>query len=1812
MKLTLTGALVVGAIGGLTAWAGDIPQDWDNPHNGRNEEGDSGRIVLGVGGVDREGYDGSSLRYYLNDIEEREKRECAALEESVATSVTNVAAATAAEAIAIATVVEVGAIAVASVELANAVLEQAIADQKLSLFKNFTERNVGAIDYSGSLTVEGYGNLEGQYQNVETMTLTPAGNSGMVTLSGGLIDTVQSLVAEQELTIGADAEVRNVESMTLRQNLTNNGTMRRVENIVGSVTLSNSGTIAYLGSADVGSFDNKADGSVLDADLIQTGDFWNAGKILVDDLEFDDGVNSGDLTVLCNMSGRSFTLEEGGSLGARGTVSMEGNITTAEGSTFLAAGAVTANSFVSNGTTQLLGPVTASGAIDAAGGKWQSLGTITTTDLNVGNDFTSVGDVFASGSVTVDSDKNVYFGGTLSAGKLTNSADRLATTGAVDVLGTITNDGTWDAKGASMTTGTLENTGTLKLAGSLVVADSIWQTESGNIVGTTPTASVKANALTGGALEGIYALDVLGEVSDADVTLAGAGSSARLGSVAGSTSVSDVGTLVVYGTTETTGAISGAGIGSALTFMDTATMKEATNFDALLAAADLNADGITGAGADASVAVGGSLAVAGTIAGVDKLVVVGDVVAENLDGTGRGSVYKVGGTLDADKVTGAETLVTNAAMVDVGASILGTGAGSLFRTTTLAGEDGSMAGTVAGFERLEVEEAVTNDGTISGTESGSVGIFGDSLTNNGTIEQFKHIEAQDVANAASGTITATGAGSDIVAATMTNAGTIAGAETITASDSLANEAGGVMTGTGDKAAITVGGSFVNAGTVERYGAVEAASVRNDADGTLTLAGDASTVKAGELTNSGVVANVGAAAVDGAFVNGENASFTGAGEGSALQAGTLVNLGEIANVGTTNVAGDLTNETSGTITGVGANAALTVGGDVANAGNIDAYATVEAQKLANREGGAITTTGAGSVVKAQSVENAGSVANVGTLAVDGTLENAETGAITAAGDGSSITAATITNAGNIENAATTTASGEITNAAGAAITATGVGSTLTADAVTNEGTIADVETFAAAGALTNAASGTIAGSGAGSAYAAGSVENAGALENIQSLSVAGTIANAAGGTITATGAGSVYSADEATNEGAIAGLETFEVAGTLTNAGSGTITATGAGSIIAADALENAGAIDALAILDVTGSAANSGTIAGAGAGSVFSFAALENTGTIDGVETLGTTGNLSAAAGGAITGSGADAAATVLGDMDNAGDYGGFTTTRVEGNLTNSGSFEVGNKTTVIGDFANDGGTLSTDLYGGALGTVVTHGEATISGGTLELNTIGEQLQIGEYYYVVSTDGGLTVDGELAIEENGTSPKLFHAEGFYDDYNYYVGLRRDQEYGDDPSSANEASLGQYVDDAAYLLGNDSFYEDSDLVAVLSKLDETKAADPTKATAMLLSMDGEIYADMGYVGLENTTRAHERLADMIRPNTYLVCEGCGKVRRSHDVCEHCGDEHEPVVSVYAYPEEAAFGRRFWATTFGAFNDVKGDGNARGFDANTFGLAVGSDAYRDARTRLGVFGSFQSSKIKGDGSYMVERGEVQSYAIGGYGYRDNALGTFVGSAAVGIDSYKATRTLNWGDDSLARTHKGTAHGTEYSLRLEEYRNVQVGSSILQPYVAGSFVYSDVNGTRERTIDGARDDDTYLTQLHTDGYDLTSYRSALGARWTTTWNTKSDAPLTLRANLSWLHEFGDTYATTISSFTATRDGYQQTSYQPSNPNGLGDLRYSVSGVGMGRDYAWLGLGFTTDGLFDCVSLFGGYDCLLNKRTTSHNINLGVDVEW
>ena len=1454
----LSGALLAGLCAGpalLLADDNTLKPDWNNPQTPYNQQGQSGIINLGAGGTYSNGYDGTSLRYYFNDDGWVLDKQRQLLIESITAATANEASAVAAEGVAIADILP-APIALATVQIAMAAFDLAIASQNLELFESYTMKTVNAVDYSGSLAVNGYGTLGGTYQNIETMTLTTTGGGGEVKLDKGSLDTIQSLKSAQDFVITNSGEVYNVETAKFDKNFTNEGTAVYVGAIKVEGAMQNGGKLAYVGPIEANQLENMNGGEMLGVEAIKVESMSNHGKIVIDDLKFGALENSGSLSVLCQTSGNSLTIT--GEFSSAGSVDVD-VINTEANSSFLTKGALTAGAFTSKGTTIVQGPAEITRKLRIDGGSWTSVGDVTARNIDISGSFTALGAVETVDPLVVHDKGRAYFGGPLSAAQI-------------------------------------KNDGVIQLKGSAIVDSLVDLGENGKITGTSPNASLTAGDMVGGSVSGLQTLNVNGYVWDVDVDMGGAGSSANVGHFVGATSVSSVGTLVVRDQSGTTGAISGAGVGSTFTFLDASTVGEISNFGALSVAKSLTATSVAGAGVDATASIGGDLNVSGDVQNIDKLVVGGNATLAQLFGTGEGSVYKIGGDLVGfSSLDSVETLVVGGTTeVAADAEILGTGAGSKFKTETLGGSDGAMAGRVANFERLDVANDLTNKGEIVGTGAGSHFVEQGNLTNQGEIRDYEYLEA------------------------------------------------------------------------------------------------------------------------------------------------------------------------------------------------------------------------------------------------GVIENAE----------------------------------------GATIAGTEEGSILKADSVANSGAISGVETAQVAGAVENAASGTIAGTGAGSTFKANSVTNSGAVSGLENIAVAGAVENAAGATITGTGAGSVLTASSVTNGGDVSGVETVEVAGAVDNTQGATFAGTGAGSTIKANSLTNSG--------DITG---------------------------VEGFDVAGATEN---AAGATISGSGAGANAAVAGDMTNAGTYGGFDKTTVEGNLTNTGELAVGDKTSVGGDFTNDGGTLKTELYGNAIGSVAVQGSATVNGGTLAIDATGEKMQIGEYYYAIATDGGLTVESELTIDEDGSAPKLFHVEGFYDENNYYVGLRRDQEYGGDPQSANEASFGQYLDDVSYMLdADDPFYESSDVVKVLSALDAETKADPDAGRAMAQSMDGEIFADMGYATLMTSLRAQERVVDSLRPNLYPVCEHCGNLRHG-EVCEHCGSEEPAVLSVFSYPEEAAFGRRFWGVVFGSFGSVKSYEGARGFKTDAVGTAFGSDFYRNTATRVGLLGSFQNVAVKGKGSYVRERGEIDSYQVGAYAYRENTLGAFLGSATFGIDKYKTGRVWNWGGDSLARTHRAKTRGAEFALRMEEYANVRLSESIWQPYVATSFAYVDVNGVRENTPGGANEDGTYVTQLHNRDYNLTSWRSDLGLRGSYCWTGFHGKPVALRGRLSWVHEFCDTNASVVNSFTGTHDGFQQTEYQPSNPNGLGDLRYSVSSVDMGRDYAWLGIGLVGDGLYEALSLFGGYDCLFNARSASHNIHIGVDCEW
>ncbi|MCB5184050.1 autotransporter domain-containing protein [Methylobacillus gramineus] len=87
------------------------------------------------------------------------------------------------------------------------------------------------------------------------------------------------------------------------------------------------------------------------------------------------------------------------------------------------------------------------------------------------------------------------------------------------------------------------------------------------------------------------------------------------------------------------------------------------------------------------------------------------------------------------------------------------------------------------------------------------------------------------------------------------------------------------------------------------------------------------------------------------------------------------------------------------------------------------------------------------------------------------------------------------------------------------------------------------------------------------------------------------------------------------------------------------------------------------------------------------------------------------------------------------------------------------------------------------------------------------------------------------------------------------------------------------------------------------------------------------------------------------------------------------------------------RHFWLKSFGSNADQdQRKGNA-GYDAETYGIAIGADAEPKANTRLGVAFAYARASVDGNGSAETNQANIQVYQLTGYGSYDVADDTWL---------------------------------------------------------------------------------------------------------------------------------------------------------------------------------------------------------------------------
>ena len=703
----------------------------------------------------------------------------------------------------------------------------------------------------------------------------------------------------------------------------------------------------------------------------------------------------------------------------------------------------------------------------------------------------------------------------------------------------------------------------------------------------------------------------------------------------------------------------------------------------------------------------------------------GDIYLSTASLQVNGVVYNSGQVIqDFGSVVGVVGTLTN----DVLGSIIFYGGSdqlSVQGDVNNAGLIGTGSCCFGSSDTINITGVLNNTGTLLLAGFGNTATIG-SIVNSGAIgldeydpqHEVTRLQVNgDVSN--SGVISAEGASVVNIGGTLYNSGQI-----------YTGESGGNV--------VNIGGTLYNTGYFSLGGPFDSSNIGtlvNGSGGGIDVENQSSLSVNGDANNSGgmFVGGDSALSINGTLNNSGSLAAYGNADGGSNSAsvGSLVNSGtiDLENGSALQVYGDASNSGSISLGSLDGGNSLGVSGTLTNQGSLalNWSDTANISNLVNSETGTIN------------VQN-GSTANVGSLANGGVID--------------------------LENGSMLQVYGDANNTGSISLGNSSGGNSLTVNGMlTNQGSLAlNASDTASLGSLVNS----------------GMID----LENGSALQVYGDASNSGSITLGAFyGGNSLTVNGMLTNQGSLVlnaysyGGNSLTVNGTLTNQGSLVLNDSATANV---SSLVNGGMIDLEngSTFSVAGDAYNGGTMTtGVGyyGGGITIGGTLENGGAL----VLNTDG---ATVGSLVNGGSIDledgSSLYVSGDADNSGSivagiysY-GFSLVRIAGNLTNRGGIDLqneiadytaaavgslGNSGTielqmvkfVVGDDANNSGSIAAGHV-----STLSIGDNLINSGSIDLEN-GSGLQVGgnaDNSGTISMSGGdtLTIDGTLTNESLGS------------------------------------------------------------------------------------------------------------------------------------------------------------------------------------------------------------------------------------------------------------------------------------------------------------------------------------------------------------------------------------------------------------------------------------------------------------------------------
>jgi len=237
---------------------------------------------------------------------------------------------------------------------------------------------------------------------------------------------------------------------------------------------------------------------------------------------------------------------------------------------------------------------------------------------------------------------------------------------------------------------------------------------------------------------------------------------------------------------------------------------------------------------------------------------------------------------------------------------------------------------------------------------------------------------------------------------------------------------------------------------------------------------------------------------------------------------------------------------------------------------------------------------------------------------------------------------------------------------------------------------------------------------------------------------------------------------------------------------------------------------------------------------------------------------------------------------------------------------------------------------------------------------------------------------------------------------------------------------------------------------------------------------------------------------------------------------------------------------WASVFGGWGHMNGDGNAATLRQNLGGFLVGADTSIGNRWRVGALAGYSAGSMHVDD--RNSSANTDNYHVGLYGGAQfGALGIRLGTAFT-WHSIDATRTPSFTgyEDRLSSSYNGRTAQVfgDVGYRIPWQRMT------LEPFASLAYVNVHTDGFNEQGGAAA---------LSAQSGSMNSTFSTLGIRQSIDFVLHNGATLTASATLGWRHAFGDIVPVSVFAFA-------------------GGGPFDIAGVPIARDAAIveLGLGF------------------------------------